>query len=134
VEWLIGFGGPVLYIVTGVFLSRSVYRSRHKRGLTGRWDIDTGPIATLVGLFWPVGAPMYFSTIGMVKVFKAEGVGDLAKRFYNHNLPETLMEKQRRLEDEKRAARKKIEDQAKYIDKLERECRVGPYAELNSRT
>ena len=115
-SWLLGFGIPLTYIITGFYLSRAVYRSRHKRGHTSSYDlVDTQCTCATMVVFWPVFAPVYFLTVACQTADK----GNPFYRFYNHNLPETDSEKKRRLENE--AYERKM-----YIEKLEIELGMRP--------
>ncbi len=88
--WLLGFGIPIGYIVTGFFLSRAVFRSRHKRGHNGyNDDVDTQMACILMVASWPILAPIYFTTITVMRVFKTRTLPELFSKFYEHNLPAT---------------------------------------------
>ena len=106
--WLLGFGIPIGYFVTGFLMSRALYRSRHKRGYN-RWhhDFDTQMAAGLMVLTWPIFAPLYFTTVIVLSIFKTESIATLGEKFYNHRLPMTNEEKRlKELEAQKETQRK----------------------------
>lgn len=117
--WLLGFGIPIGYFVTGFLMSRALYRSRHKRGYN-RWyhDVDTQMAAGLMVFTWPIFAPLYFATVIVLSVFKTESIATLGEKFYNHRLPMTNEEKRlKELEAQKETQRK--------IKALEKELGIG---------
>lgn len=113
--YLLGFGIPIAYIVTGLFLSRAVYRSRYKRGHTAAYDdVDTTMTCIMMGVFWPVFALFYFPIVWF------RGTTQTAfHRFYTSNLPETNAQKEVR-------ARQKEWDYRNKIHKLELDCGLTP--------
>lgn len=92
--WLLGFGIPIGYILTGFLLSRAVFRSRHKRGHTG-WsnDVDTQMTCAIMVITWPILAPIYFPLVVIMGLFKTRSLAELGSKFYNHRLPLTNEEK-----------------------------------------
>lgn len=113
--YLLGFGIPIAYLVTGLFMSRALWRSRHKRGLNGTYDtVDSEMMAGLMVFLWPLFAPVYFPLVAT----KGDYTTGL-HRFYNTNLPETNEEKELRRKQEAWDYRKRIRD-------LELECGLKP--------
>lgn len=116
--WLLGFGIPLGYIVTGFLLSRAVYRSRHKRGHNSYSDeIDTSMTCGIMVLTWPLFAPIYFTTVTVMGLFKTRSLSELGQKFYNHRLPLTHEEKRVR---ELRAQK----DRKQEITRLEKELGI----------
>lgn len=111
--YLLGFGIPIGYIVTGLFAARAVWRSRYKRGMAGAYD-DAEILAFFIGMFWPVALPFYAFSIGL-----KGGHKNVWQRFFKANLPETVREKELRLKQRDWDQRKKIRD-------LELECGLKP--------
>lgn len=88
--WLLGFGIPIGYIVTGFLLSRAVFRSRHKRGHNSYTDQeDTAIVCGLMVVCWPILAPIYFTTVTVMRLFKTRTLPELFSKFYEHHLPVT---------------------------------------------
>lgn len=105
--WILGFGIPISYFVLGFYLSRAVYRSRHKRGLTGYYNsTDTHMTCTMMVIFWPILAPIYFSTVKWQK----SGWGNPVESFYKKSLPESDSKKEQRTWEEKNALQSRIRD------------------------
>lgn len=132
--WILGFGIPIAYTVIGAYLSRALYRSRHKRGFTDNYidSEDTTILSVIMFFLWPLMAWWYFPY-----VWTDKSGHKLIEKFYKHNLPETYRERERRMRAEiqqakldKREAEKAKSKREAYIDQLERELKVGPYKEV----
>jgi len=123
--WLLGFGIPIGYILTGFLLSRSVYRSRHKRGYNTYHDeFDTSAVCGIMVLTWPILAPFYFGTVVVLGIFESKSLGTLGSKFYKHNLPETNEEKRLR-------KLRAVKDQQRQIRELEKELGIGKDEEID---
>lgn len=116
--WLLGFGIPIGYIVMGFLLSRAVYRSRHKRGYN-EWnhDVDTQMTCAIMVVTWPIFAPIYFTVVVIMGLFKTRSLAELGGKFYNHHLPLTNEEKRVR---ELRAQKERQQE----ITRLEKELGI----------
>jgi hypothetical protein len=125
VGWILGFGIPIAYVLTGLLSSRAVYRSRHKRGLNSNYSDkdDTTFLSVMVAIAWPVFLP-----ICLVVRWYGQWGESLIKRFYNHNLPETDAERGRRLSKEADVARRKELAFKTRIRDLERELGIGEFS------
>lgn len=117
--WLLGFGIPIGYAVMGFLLSRSVYRSRHKRGHNSWSDsVDTEMVCLFMALTWPIFAPFYFTTVVVLGLFRTRSLTELGSKFYNHRLPMTNEEKRLKELEAKRETQRKIKA-------LEKELGIG---------
>jgi|ERR1044072_3496471 hypothetical protein len=117
--WVLGFGIPIAYLMTGFLLSRAVYRSRHKRGYN-KWndEVDTGMTCGIMVVTWPIFAPLYFATVVILGIFKTESIGSLGEKFYKHRLP--LTNEQKRVQELRAQKARKDE-----ITRLEKELGIG---------
>lgn len=118
--WILGFGIPIGYLVTGLYMSRMAWRSRYKRELRGYMhEDDTTMLCVFMVMFWPLVFPIYFGTVTAQKIFKANDIGELFEKFYTHNLPVSKAEKEL-------LASQKDWDQRLQIHRLEIDAGLEP--------